>query len=64
MMVTGIQNKIIKRVSPYNTLNSRFTFALPNFTDFLYSPSVNVRSVVGNYALAAHIFPAVSHCIV
>jgi hypothetical protein len=64
MTVTSIQNKIIKRVSPSNTLNSRFAFALPKFTNILLSPSVNVRPVVGNYGLAAHSFPAVSHCSV
>jgi len=35
MTVTGIQNKIINRVSPSNALNSRFAFALPKSTDFL-----------------------------
>lgn len=64
LTVTGIQNRIIKRVSPFYTLNSRFAFALPKFTDFLQSPSINVRPVVGNYGLAAHSFPAVSHCSV
>jgi hypothetical protein len=34
MTITGIQNEIIKRVSPSNTLNSRLAFALPKFTDF------------------------------
>jgi len=34
MTVTGIQNKILKRVSPFNTLNSRFAFALPKLTEF------------------------------
>jgi hypothetical protein len=33
--VTDIQNKIIKRVSVSNTLNSRFAFVLQEFTDFL-----------------------------
>jgi hypothetical protein len=34
LTVTGIQNKIIKKPSPSNTLNSRFAFALPKFTDY------------------------------
>ena len=60
MMVTVIQNKTIKRISPSNTPNSRFAFAAPKFKDFLQSPSVNV----GNCGWATHSFPAVSHCSV
>jgi hypothetical protein len=35
MTFTVIQNKIIERISPSNTLNSKFAFALPTFTDFV-----------------------------